>query len=695
MKNWIKKTKLAIPALLLIAVNLFLYTPHRIYFDNADQFSLPFIEVIPTLMLFVVITITCSWVVLLLLPSAIFKYVTVILTASSLLLWLQSDIFVISYGVLDDSAINFNDFSSRGILELFAILLALTIAIVFSKAVLKHLTFVTLVIALCQFSIVFYQAFNEQKPKPIAQEVDDEFFNYSDSKNIVVIILDTFGAAYFQQVLENNPEFTQLYRGFINYTDAISNYPATKASIPSFLTGTMIGEGSSYSDFLKTSGTSGFLNSYAKQDYLVSAVGAADRFSAIFPQRYITSPTISSQFLLDEQALLLIDFSLFRAAPHHLKPHVFQQGNWWLSTHLTSPEIPTKNPAKAAYMFDMVTQNATVSDSRPRLKFIHIRLPHPVFALDSACNLMPSNSFSEQAVVEQSTCALKKLNNYLMKLKALGVYDNSLIVVTSDHGVRLFNDYSFTGFPSYYELNISGILLMLKGVNQTADFRQVDNPVSLLDIHNLIVDESKHEQSIDFIQSTKRPFYSYQNGFNVRKDLMQAGGIYNVAADYKNPNSWQLKDFHTHKCISKNLPLLIKFKSRNHEQYCAKFGFLAPAADGTGVWSEGSDSRIFVWLDLSPSSNDDWVNFEIKFKPNYMPKQSPYQVQWLINNTVVANNIIKNNAQQNTQFRIPLNDLSSQSEIQIQILLPHLRDQQNAMKDQRNKGLFLEHIKIW
>ena len=56
-------------------------------------------------------------------------------------------------------------------------------------------------------------------------------------------------------------------------------------------------------------------------------------------------------------------------------------------------------------------------------------------------------------MLEQSECALNQLNLLLSKYKALGIYDNSLIVVTSDHGARVFDDHHINGFPSQFELN--------------------------------------------------------------------------------------------------------------------------------------------------------------------------------------------------------------------------------------------------
>jgi hypothetical protein len=92
--------------------------------------------------------------------------------------------------------------------------------------------------------------------------------------------------------------------------------------------------------------------------------------------------------------------------------------------------------------------------------FMHLELPHPPYIYDQNCQstnpirdfryLNAEHSYYDLYVM-QSSCALKLLNNMVAAIKDAGGYEESLIIVHSDHGFK-FMDIPEIGYKSYYEL---------------------------------------------------------------------------------------------------------------------------------------------------------------------------------------------------------------------------------------------------
>lgn len=689
--NVIEKIKSTVPASLLIATTVCIYTPSLIYFENRKYFSLYFEDLISDLINFSMLGFLFCFVIFWLV--SFFQHLVVPILVLSLLLWLQANFFTISYGVLDGSNIDFNLFNYRGSIEIIIIIVAFICGWLFRKKLKEHIAFILILMTFGQLGLTTYRTVTEKKDKAPIVEIDQEYFNYSRDKNIIVVVLDTFGSEYFQKIIEERPEITDNFNGFVSYTDAISNYPATKASIPSMLTGKMLEEDQSYDSFMKGASENGFLQKLNEKGYLASVVGMASRFREIYPDRYIFLPSLETKKLSNHIARTLTDLSIFRAIPHYLKPVIYNNGDWLFSQKNSKTDVPEKNPEKTLYMFDMVTSRAKVNGETPRVKFYHFRLPHPHFVLDSECHRIRVEDYKKHdRPKEQSICAIKKLTQFLNKLKELGVYNNSLIVVTSDHGARVFSDYENTGFPSYFEIKTSGILFMIKGINQQQSFSQIKEPISLDLLHDVILNESLHSTKLNQLKAEERVFYSYKNGFNKSKDRIHAGALYRVLPGADQLENWELLGFHTHSCKKQKIPLLVNFTSKHPEKSCANFNFLEPSDDGSGSFMEGVDARVIVSIDASNLKQQEFVVFEATFSVPELISKNSNRVQWYINDKLMFESQINLNKVQKHRFKIPVSTISNKQKTEVKIYLPDVKYAKNSTS--KNKGLFIRQMRF-
>ncbi len=120
-----------------------------------------------------------------------------------------------------------------------------------------------------------------------------------------------------------------------------------------------------------------------------------------------------------------------------------------------------------------------------RYTFAHLLLPHEPFVLDSECEYQGAVE-----PIEQFSCANRMIGDFLRRLKKLGRFDDSLILVHSDHGLNFVLDDDTLSSVAFNKSGVgwnsprSKALLMLKPSGQAADTELAFSlaETSLLDI---------------------------------------------------------------------------------------------------------------------------------------------------------------------------------------------------------------------
>lgn len=165
-----------------------------------------------------------------------------------------------------------------------------------------------------------------------------------------------------------------------------------------------------------------------------------------------------------------------------------------------------------------------------RYQFIHLLVPHFPYVLKSDCSYTQGVKSSPLA---QSHCATKLITDFIETLKALGRFDDSIIIIQSDHGARFkivdgklrgLGESDKVRFSTAWSRARSRSLLMIKpaGVTATeAAFYTSGAKVSLLDIAPTIVQSLglSSGQTFDgsnivdpaFIESDQPRYYYFYN----------------------------------------------------------------------------------------------------------------------------------------------------------------------------------------
>jgi len=231
-------TSLCVSAFL--AFTLLFFGPTHLYFTNILECSSSAWEVTP---LFFVLSLCCTLlltILLALLRTPIYQRAISFFLFLSFLLWLQGNLLVWDYGLLDGRSIDWDANRVYGLVD-NAIWIALLILAVAAAGhtwrIARRASVVFLVVQLFSTAVVAIQTPDAFHPHKELIEDKESIFEFSAEKNVMILVLDTFQGDIFQEIIKENPEYKDLFDGFTYYRNALGGFPTTYGSVALILTG--------------------------------------------------------------------------------------------------------------------------------------------------------------------------------------------------------------------------------------------------------------------------------------------------------------------------------------------------------------------------------------------------------------------------------------------------------------------------
>jgi hypothetical protein len=148
-----------------------------------------------------------------------------------------------------------------------------------------------------------------------------------------------------------------------------------------------------------------------------------------------------------------------------------------------------KAPLNSYYAFRNYLEEEASFSPQARYTFVHLLLPHFPYIMTEDCGF--STDGARTSAMQQSQCATSLIVQFANRLKALGRYDDAMIIVQADHGARfvvrrnkLVNVGGRGVYSNIWSRARSRALLLMKPPGQGAErtFRSSEIPASLLDI---------------------------------------------------------------------------------------------------------------------------------------------------------------------------------------------------------------------
>lgn len=519
--------------------HLLLLVPITLFVGNAQQFSTPLQSLLPMWLAAALGLTLVLTAIGLLVPQRLRGLYIGLLAMLGILIWLQANVLVWKYGPLDGRPVDWSQDAWRGALDSAIWLLALA-AVPFvmlraRRGLLRMAGLIFLVHVLSVASSTFQSL--DKLPEEVSAGSGslEEAHRFSSGANVLHVIIDGFQGDIFQELMEHpavGAQFQALLDGFEFYPETLAAFPYTQFSVPSFLAGRVYQNDRPKDAFLDEvlAGPSLF-SAAAKQgfavDLMLGSSYLTNRFAAVGADNLLNIDALGTPPRL-VSAIKLLDLALFRSAPHYLKRGVYNQQQWLLSGNLGAGDNTGLAYFRHERFLSGFTQNASADRDRPTYKYLHVMSAHRPMVVDSDCRhhggVLPD---TRDTLLVQSKCALDSIARLLVRLKELGIYDDMLIVLQSDHGgwvpTRRLNPPARmrdgTELP-WTVTSLASPLLAIKRPGASGPLRSVKSLASLLDLPDTVTDimgwpgEFGHRSLLDVAEGEARTrrffFYHWQ-----------------------------------------------------------------------------------------------------------------------------------------------------------------------------------------
>lgn len=136
--------------------------------------------------------------------------------------------------------------------------------------------------------------------------------------------------------------------------------------------------------------------------------------------------------------MMLLDLAINRVLPLSVRRDSDDSGRGALAALFGTPSVHANVYAQRSFhhlaLLRAFASDVHLATDAPKVFFVHSWASHsPWFRYDADCNL-PAKSKPDANQLSAGTCSMLAITGLLARLKELGVYDQSMLIVLSDHG---------------------------------------------------------------------------------------------------------------------------------------------------------------------------------------------------------------------------------------------------------------------
>lgn len=501
-----KKTNLVAGIIIVTALSfmLFLYAPLEMFFYNQDDFWFDMYDLLPVLFLLFFGSIAISTAVLSLCCIFLSELYRILLPICCIVFaatYVQGNFMVGNLPPLDGTEVNWDNYSSG---RIQSVILWVTVTVLicalykilhmekFCKVVNVAGICMTLMLLITLISICV--ATKGYKSKMDALITVKGEYAMSKDANFIILMLDAVDSQTLYDMMAVHPEYREIFEDFTYYPNTMTVYPFTKHAVPYIICGEWYENQmpfqeynvNAYKDspFLRLLEDRGYeLNMYEEDLPLLD--DSIYRFVNVPDGKY----KVSSYW---DFAKLQVKLVGLRYAPFDLKRACIFNTNRFSVLRDSSKMYPVFSANNALFYQSVQEENIIYCDEK-QFKFIHIEGAHVPFQYDKDVNIINDGSYESNI---EATMTITSA--YLDKLKEADVYDNSVIIVMSDHG------YSLTGPEAFGRQNP---ILFVKGMDEHHKMDVSEAPVSYEDLqaaYGRLLDGSPSTDTFEYHEGSQR-----------------------------------------------------------------------------------------------------------------------------------------------------------------------------------------------
>ena len=443
-------------SILFITGLIFLWHPLIVYSSSPQTFGFLAVRIVKNNLSLFINAFFILVAVFLIVPKKVKQLLAFTALFIVIISFINSSILPLKLGSLQQNRFSEQEKLAAPLIKYILDAAFLIVVFYFIKKILQKNRLKYLVIGLIVLNIIFItNAFYSNITKGVYFEknTENKFENKltkgipfsKTEKNIVYFIADGVQGWFIKQITEENPELKKTFSGFTWYPNTISMANYTHASVPSLLSGYSYSIENMNKDkehsiedkwqtsaqtFIKTAITDGYFVSadyqhyFAKTDTLINTIPLWDK----------SWENLNTNIRINQKQEIwysrLIENAMFFSAPLVFKPAIYNNNKWLIKRKSKISSYILK-----WYNFMRLLPYISKADShKPNFIYFHNEAAHNPWHI-----VKENGRVIDATPYENNKWIIIKLAKWIKWMKDNGVYDNTKIIIVSDHG------------PSWYE----------------------------------------------------------------------------------------------------------------------------------------------------------------------------------------------------------------------------------------------------
>ena len=458
-----------LPIILLWTITVLIFEPNQLLLHNLEEFTIPYVDFFCIMLVeSIVLTVIYMLMGVFILSDRQFKVFGTIIFGVCVAGYIQGNFLNGDMLLMDGTIQTWTNVQKIMNSILWIAMIAVAFFINYNgrhRTVCKRIVqCVCIYISLMQVLSLIFMIVTTEFPKKENEFVltTTGMLELNQKNNVVVFVLDWFDRQIMDDILEQDPQFTDNLKDFTDYTNTTSCYAYTSLAVPYLLTGVEWEYGmdaKTYCDYAYEN--SSLLHDIQNENYSIGIYTGSEYVGTSVNNMILNYSNVFTQTLGYKKAFdVMNNTSKYKMAPFAAKQLYFYTTDDIRQIVINSGEYSIDNDI---IFHDELSRNKlSVDDSdayNGAFRFYHLKGAHPLFTMNEAFEEVKENGTQ----LSQSRGAIKLVYQYIEEMKKLGVYDSATIIITADHGqnrsvmkkTEIAGSYGMTSTPILY-VKLSG-----------------------------------------------------------------------------------------------------------------------------------------------------------------------------------------------------------------------------------------------
>ena len=446
MKNHIRKFAISAVIWSLTIFMLFIFLPSEAFFANAGELQFIYGEFIwSAIMIFAVTSILISFIVTFL-PDTIYRIVNSLIFGIGLCSYIQNMFLNKGLDLMGQNPDGYKAESGKALINIVIWLVMIGVVLVISLKTKKDGIYAALAAFLIAIQAVALVSLIINADEGCFEYPKSEYhlsgaqqLEVSSDENIIMFVVDCFSDLDLKNALSVNPDALVPFRDFTFYTNMDCCFLGTFPSMTHMLTNIPVNFETTVNGWTNEAWSSTkcgyFYSEMKKKGYEcnlytpdLSLLCAGNDYRQLLEGKWDNFNDAPLRRDADRKRILktMVKMALYKMTPEYLKPNFYVD----MSEYSDSVKVLNDPIMHENYDFKESLEANGLSKNGEHKKFIvqHLMGTH-LFSNDEFGNYKEGAGYEETALG-----ALYVVNEYLEELKRIGAYDNSVIIITADHG---------------------------------------------------------------------------------------------------------------------------------------------------------------------------------------------------------------------------------------------------------------------